>query len=228
MREERALRTDEAGGTGGGSGTMTMTMTAEDVHEIKKAEGVDGVLPIFHHRWSARAFADRQVAKEDLGRVFEAARWAASSSNEQPWRYLVGTRGTETHRKVFESLAPGNQVWAGRAPVLMIGVAKTRFSHNDAPNLYAIYDLGAASSYMTLQASALGLSTHQMAGFDREKARKLLKIPEGYEFGSAIALGYQDEPETLANEELIKREKAPRARKALNEFVFAEWGKGLF
>jgi nitroreductase len=205
-----------------------MTITASEVHRIKRARGEDGVLPIFHERWSARAFADRDVPKKDLLRVFEAARWAPSSNNEQPWRFVVGTRGTETHGKIFESLVGFNQTWAGKAPVLMVGVARARFSKNDAPNGYAVYDLGAASAYLTLQAAALGLTTHQMAGFDREKARTLLAIPEGYEFGSAIALGYQGEPETLANEELIKRESAPRERKALDEFVFAAWGKGLF
>jgi nitroreductase len=207
---------------------MITTMTAHETNRIKRAQGVDGVLPIFHERWSARAFADREVSKEDLRRVFEAARWAASSNNEQPWRYLVGTRGTQTHRNIFESLVGFNQHWAGKAPVLILGLARARFAKDDRPNLYAAYDLGAASAYLTLQATALGLNTHQMAGFDREKARALLEIPEGYEFGSVIALGYQDEPETLKNEELVKRETAPRHRKPLSEFVFAEWGQGLF
>lgn len=205
-----------------------MTMTAREVDQIKQAIPADGVLPIFHQRWSARAFADREVSKEDLRRVFEAARWAPSSSNEQPWRYVVGTRGTETHNKIAESLAPSNRIWAQKAPVLMIGVVKMRFSHRDAPNLYATYDMGAASAYLVLQAAALGLTTHQMAGFDREKARQLLEIPEGFDFGAAIALGYQDHPATLPDEELIKRETQPRQRKALGEFVFSEWGKGLF
>lgn len=204
------------------------TMTAGEVNEIKQAHGVDGVLPVFYKRWSARAFADRDVAEEDLRRVFEAARWAASSSNEQPWRFLVGRRGTQTHLRILETLAPLNQQWAQKAPVLILGVAKARFSHRDAPNHYAGYDLGAASSYLTLQAAALGLTTHQMAGFDREKARTLLGIPEAYELGAVIALGYQDAPAALANDELIRRETAPRERKALDEFVYEEWGKGLF
>jgi nitroreductase len=204
-----------------------MTKTAGEVNQIKRAPAVDGVLPIFHQRWSARSFADRDVPKDDLWRVFEAARWAASSSNEQPWRYVVGTRGTETHRKIFDSLVGFNQQWAGKAPVLILGLAKARLTHGDRPNAYAMYDLGAASSYLTLEAAALGLTTHQMAGFDREKARTLLGIPEGYEFGSVIALGYQDEPAKLGNEDLIERETTPRERKSLSEFVFAEWEKPL-
>jgi nitroreductase len=205
-----------------------MAMTASEVNEIKQAHSEDGVLPIFLERWSPRAFADRDVAEEDLRKVFEAARWAPSSSNEQPWRYVVGMRGTETHEKVLQSLVPGNQVWAQKAPVLILGLAKTRFSHNNSPNSYAVHDMGAASAHLVLQAAAQGLTAHQMAGFDREKARTLLGIPEGYEFGSAIALGYQGEPETLPNEELIKRESAPRQRKPLGEFVFGKWGEGLF
>jgi nitroreductase len=204
-----------------------MTLTAYEVNKIKQAHREDGVLPIFHERWSARAFADRDVPEADLKRVFEAARWTASSNNEQPWRFIVGQRGTETHEKIRQTLLGFNQPWAGKAPVLIVGVVKMRFERNDAPNTYALYDLGAASSYLTLQAAALGMTTHQMGGFDRGKSRELLGIPEGYEFGATIAMGYQDEPETLGSEELIKREMAPRARKKLGEIVFSEWGRAV-
>jgi nitroreductase len=204
-----------------------MTLSASEVHKIKQAISAPGVLPVIHERWSARAFADRDVSQEDLKRLFEAARWAPSSNNEQPWRYIVGTRGTETHRKIYESLVGFNQAWAGKAPVLILGVAKSTFSHNNTPNLHAVYDLGAASAYLVLQAAALGLTTHQMAGFDRDKARKLLGIPEGFELGVAMALGYQGEPETLGNDVLIQRETSPRERKPLSEFVYANWGEEL-
>jgi nitroreductase len=107
--------------------------------------------------------------------------------------------------------------------VLILGVAKTKFSHNDSPNRVALYDLGAASSYLTLQAAALGLSTHQMAGFDQDAARKSLEIPENYVIGAVVALGYQGEPGALANEQLAAQEVAPRKRKPLNEFVFSSW-----
>jgi nitroreductase len=134
----------------------------------------------------------------------------------------------ETHQKIYESLVGFNQQWAGKAPVLILGAAKTTFSSSGAHNGYALYDLGAASSYLTLQAAALGLTTHQMAGFDKEKARTLLGIPEDYALGAVIALGHQGEPETLASEELIKRESTPRTRKGLGEFVFSSWGEALF
>jgi nitroreductase len=208
-----------------------MTVTASQVKQIKQARPsdavTDGVLPIIHERWSARAFADRDVSADDLKRVFEAARWAASSYNEQPWRFLVGRRGSATHKGILDALTPVNQSWAGKAPVLILGVTKTTLSRRDGPNLYAVYDLGAASSYLTLQASALGLTAHQMAGFDREKARKLLEIPPEFELGAAIALGYQGDPETLPSEELVKRESAPRERKMLADFVYSEWGEPL-
>ena len=205
--------------------SWTMTLSAVEVTNLKQAPAVEGVLPVFHKRWSARAFDDRDVNAPDLRKVFEAARWAASANNEQPWRFLVGTRNSTTHEKLFECLVGFNKTWAGSAPVLILGVASNRFTHNGAANSYAMYDLGAASSYLTLQASALGLTTHQMAGYDHEAARRDLEIPEDYVLGSIIAMGFQGEPQTLGNEQLIERELAPRARKPLRELVFSAWGK---
>ncbi|MGD0736283.1 MAG: nitroreductase family protein [Terracidiphilus sp.] len=200
-----------------------MTLSAAEVNKVKQAPVADGVLPIFHQRWSPRSFADRDVATADLHKVFEAARWAASSFNEQPWRFLVGTRGSEAYTKIFNSLVEFNQAWAKSAPVLILGAAKTRFSHNDTPNRVAFYDLGAAASYLTLQAAALGISTHQMAGFDPDAARKAFGIPEVYELGAVIALGYLGEPAALPNEQMKTQETAPRTRKPLKEFVFSAW-----
>jgi nitroreductase len=200
-----------------------MTLSASEVHNLKQAPHVDGVLPILHQRWSPRSFADREVSRGDLAKVFEAARWAASSYNEQPWRFLVGHRNSPTYKKIFDSLVPFNQAWAVHAPVLILGVARTTFSHNDSPNRVALYDLGAAASYLTLQAAALGLSTHQMAGFDPDAARKSLEIPENYIIGAVIALGYQGEPAALPNDQFVSQEVAPRQRKPLSEFVFSAW-----
>jgi nitroreductase len=204
---------------------IDVTLSASEVHALKKAPAVEGVLPLFHERWSPRSFTDREVSAALLAKVFEAARWAASSFNEQPWRFLLGRRGDSAYNKIFESLGEFNQKWARTAPVLILGAARTKFSHNDAENRVALYDLGAAASYMTLQAAALGLATHQMAGFDPEKAKKLFGIPEEYIMGAAIALGYQGEPAALGDETLIEREIAARTRKPLGEFVFKEWGE---
>jgi nitroreductase len=201
-----------------------MSLSIEEVNRVKRAPEVDGVLPLFHSRWSPRSFSDREVSSADLETVFEAARWAASSYNEQPWRFLVGTRGSDTYKKIFDSLIPFNQSWATSAPVLILGVATTKFSHNDSPNRVALYDLGAAASYLTLQAAALGLATHQMAGFDPEAARKAFGIPDDYNFGAVIALGYQGEPAALTNEQMHAQEIAPRQRKPLQEMMLKSWG----
>jgi nitroreductase len=200
-----------------------MTISAVEAHELKKAPAVRGVLPIIHTRWSPRSFSDRQVSPADLALVFEAARWAASSYNEQPWRFLVGTRNSLTYKKIYDSLGAFNQAWAGVAPVLILGAARTKFSHNEEPNRVALYDLGAAASYLTLQAAALGLATHQMAGFDTDAARKAFEIPEVFVIGAVIALGYQGEPSALGNDKLLAQETAPRERKPLKDFVFSAW-----
>lgn len=200
-----------------------MTLSAVEVNHLKHAPAVHGVLPVFHQRWSARAFDGRKVSTADLARVFEAARWAPSSSNEQPWRFLVGLHGSDTYNKIFSTLVGFNKTWAGKAPVLILGTASAN-SSNGKPNAYALYDLGAATSNITLQAAALGLTTHQMAGYDHEAARQVLGIPADYALGAVIALGYQGEPSTLENEQLLAREVAPRDRKSLNEVAFSAWG----
>jgi nitroreductase len=205
-----------------------MTLSAIEVNDLKQAPAVEGVLPAVLGRWSARSFADREVSTAELRKVFEAARWTASSYNEQPWRFFLGLRNNPlnslTYKKILSTLTGFNQGWAGAAPVLMLGVASTKFSHNGTANRNALYDLGAAASYLTLQAAALGLTSHQMAGYDQAAARQVLKIPEGYDLGAVIALGYQGEPSALAQEELIALETTPRVRKPLSEFVLSAWG----
>jgi len=203
-----------------------MPASASEVASQKHAPAVDGVLPVFHQRWSARAFSPRQVSKADLHRIFEAARWAPSSNNEQPWRYIVGLRGTPTHEKIAACLLGFNQAWAPKAPVLIVGLAKAKMT-NGSTNHFAFYDLGASTASLVLQAAALGMTTHQMGGIDREKARAQLEIPAEYEIAAAIALGYQDHPETLGNEELVKRELSPRNRKPLSEIALSAWGQPL-
>lgn len=203
----------------------SVVLTASEADAVKRAPEVEGVLPAIHERWSARSFDGREVSSAVLRKVFEAARWAASSNNEQPWRFVVGRRGDGTWKKIYETLVGFNRTWAHRAPVLIVGAAATRFSKNGAENRFALYDLGAASSYLTLEAAALGLTTHQMAGFDQEAARKAFAIPDEYAIGAVIALGYQDEPAALGDAVLIERETAARTRKALDEIVFSEWGK---
>jgi nitroreductase len=200
-----------------------MTLSKTEVNHLKHAPHVDLVLPIFHERWSPRAFDDRDVSPSELASVFEAARWTASSGNSQPWRFLVGTRGSATHNKIHEALVDFNKEWAGHAPVLILGTTLAVNPKTDKPNAYALFDLGAASSYLTLQAASQGLVAHQMAGFSQDTARRLLEIPENYALGSVIALGYQGEPAALPNSTLVERELAPRERKPLSEIAFSSW-----
>ena len=201
-----------------------MTLSAIEIDQLKQAHTIEGVLSVIAGRWSSRSFADREVSPADLAKVFEAARWSASAYNEQPWRFLVGRRGSSTYKKIVSTLGGFNRDWAGAAPVLILGAASTTFSHNGSSNTYALYDLGAAAGALTLQASALGLRTHSMAGFDHAAARQIFQIPDDYNLGAVIALGYQGEPSALVQENLIALETTPRTRKPLSEFVLEEWG----
>ena len=177
-------------------------------------------------RWSPRAFSERPVEPEELRSLLEAARWAPSSYNEQPWSFLVATKESPVeYDRLLSCLIEGNQRWAKTAPVLMLSVAKLRFDHNGALNRHAFHDVGLAVENLIVQATALGLAAHQMAGFEVEKARELYRIPEGHDPVAAIALGYPGDPESLP-ERLRERELAPRTRKPPEKFVFSgEWGK---
>jgi nitroreductase len=201
-------------------------MTIEEVNKLKHAPAIEGLSPLFLDRWSPRAFSNREVSHADLKRVFEAARWAPSSGNAQPWRFIVGIRDSETHAKLVSTLAGFNKDWAPKAPVLILGTTNA-VNARGAANAYAMYDLGAAAVSITLAAEALGLATHQMGGYDHDAARKEFSIPESYQLGSVMALGFQDEPAALGNDELISRETAPRARKPLMELAFSAWDEPL-
>lgn len=181
---------------------------------------------LIKNRWSPRAFDARPVEPEKLRSLFEAARWAASSMNSQPWYFIVATKDDpETFGRVLQSFVEFNRSWAKNAPVLALSVARMNFEHNGEPNRYAFHDVGQAAANLALQAHALGLQVHQMGGILPEKARELFAIPEGYDVVAGIALGYPGDPESLP-EKLKERELAPRTRKATSSFVFAgEWGK---
>lgn len=196
----------------------------EATEKLKHAPDVAGVHDVIRRRWSPRAFADKDVSATDLKTIFEAARWAASSSNEQPWRFLVGRRGDETYRKIFNALVEFNQSWAKSAPVLVLSVARKTFTGKGAPNRHNLHDTGAATANLALQATANGLHTHSMAGFDPEQLRASFAIPSDYDIGAVTAVGYFGDPATLP-EHLLKMEVAPRQRKPLEEFVFSDWEK---
>jgi nitroreductase len=204
------------------------TETATALPFLKLAETDAAIHDLIRSRWSPRAFSDRNVSNEDLKSVLEAARWAASSYNEQPWRFFVVRKSDgEAYQRVFATLAPANQAWAARAPVLIIMAAKKSFSHNGAPNYYALHDAGQALAHLMLQATALGLHAHGMAGFNHEKAREVIGIPDDYDIGAAVVLGYAGDPDQLA-EQTRKMELAKRQRRPLSEIAFgSRWNEPL-
>lgn len=180
--------------------------------------------PLISYRWSPRAISTRPVEPEKVKRVLEAARWAPSSFNEQPWRFLVATADQPDWLERLQSYLSAGNVWAKSAPVLIASAYLTHFTHNEKPNASALRDLGAAEQNMTLQAYASGLVMHQIAGFDRQRLKQEL-LPEGFEPGAMSALGYLGDTEQLG-EELQERERRPRLRKPLAEFVFGpRWGE---
>jgi nitroreductase len=173
-------------------------------------------------RWSPYAFADRDVDPRDLRSLFEAARWAPSSYNEQPWSYLVALReDADGFERLLSCLVEPNQAWARHAPVLALGVARERFERNDKPNAAARHDLGLAAGNLLVEATSRGLSVHQMIGILPDRARELYRIPDHSRALTALAIGYPGAPERLP-EGLRERDLQPRTRKPLSEFVFAE------
>ncbi|HKM67192.1 MAG TPA: nitroreductase family protein [Candidatus Acidoferrum sp.] len=181
---------------------------------------------LLQHRWSPRAFSEKPVPPEVLRSLFEAARWAPSSNNEQPWAFLVTTRDDqENHSRMLSTLVEFNQVWAKHAPVLAIAVSELAFAKTGKPNRNAFYDTGAAVASLSSEATSRGLFVHQMAGFDPHKAIELFEIPSGWEPIAAFVIGYPGDPESLP-EPLRGRETGLRERKPLVSFVMGgHWGK---
>lgn len=199
---------------------FAMASDGASIPAVKLAEGVEGVVEAIAHRWSPRAFLEKGVEVEKLHVLFEAARWAASCFNEQPWRFLVARKEEpEAFARMLSILVPKNQDWAKGAAVLMLTVARRNFAHNNTVNRHALHDTGAALSQLAVQAASMGLQAHAMAGFDMDKARLVLKVPAEFEMGAAVALGYPG-PSTMVAEAFRKAEEAPRARKPLSEIVF--------
>ncbi len=180
---------------------------------------------ILKRRWSPRAFSDRMVEPEKLRSLWEAARWAPSSFNEQPWHFIVATRDKPAeHEKLLSCLVEKNQQWARNAPVLMVSVTELNFAKTGKPNRHAFHDVGLAMGNLLVEATALNLFVHQMAGFSPEKVKELFTVPEGFEPVAAIAIGYGADPST-APEAFRQQETAPRSRRSINTFVFeGKWG----
>lgn len=180
---------------------------------------------LISERWSPYSYSNRPVPQADLRSIFEAARWAASSFNEQPWRYIVATRDrTDDFERILSCLLDGNRIWAKEVPALALGCIRQTFSRNNKPNRVAQHDLGLASASLSLEATSRGVYVHQMAGLMPDKAREVFGIPEGFEAVTALALGYRSEPGT-GDSSLLARDERPRTRRPLDEFVFGgHWG----
>ena len=185
----------------------------------KSADFGAAILDVIKKRRSRRAYASKAVEQEKIRSLFEAARWAPSSLNEQPWFYIYATSDQQNlWSKIFEAVNEGNKVWARRAPLLIVSLARKNFIRFDSPNPSARYDLGAANAFLSLQAAHLGLNVHQMAGFDHKTLVQNLGVPATYEPVIVMAIGYPGDTEKLP-ENLKARELAPRERYIEQEFV---------
>jgi nitroreductase len=197
----------------------------------KHAESSHEILDIIRHRWSPRAFDPaRVVADDDLRRLFEAARWAPSSFNEQPWRFVMADRRRhpDAFAAMLDTLDPSNRSWAQHAPVLVLIAVSLTLKRTGDVNQNAWYDAGQAVGYLTLQATSLGLAIRQMEGFDREQAARACGVPESFRPGVIMALGYAGEPDLLSTEKERASERRPRSRQPIGEFVFQErWGNAF-
>jgi nitroreductase len=189
------------------------------------------IVPLIRERWSPRAYlASKPVDSDTLWRLFEAARWAPSSRNEQPWRFVVVRRHDEAdvHEKVVQALSTGNQAWAPLAPLLLVVAVKLHVGDNADVNRHAYYDTGHAVALLTIQAQAMGLGVRQMEGFDRSAVTTLIGMPADYEAAVVMAVGYPTTPDVLSVEKQRASETAPRTRRPASEFVFAgSWGRSL-
>lgn len=186
------------------------------------------VIGPIERRYSPYLFEDKSVSDQDLKQCLEAARWAASSFNDQPWSWIVARREDQrAFAAMLGILAEPNQAWAAKASVLIVSVIRTTFRRNGQANRVALHDLGAAAAMMSLQATALGLQIHQMAGIDVAAAAKIYQVPDDHQVQTAIAIGYpmtgQVDPD---DESMRQRERDARQRLTLGEQVFSEtWGR---
>lgn len=186
---------------------------------IKIANTKHDVLDLIKNRWSPRSFSDQVIPEKDLHTMLEAAGWAASANNEQPWQYFYASKNHDGFAEIADSLLSGNKPWAQHADVLLVAVARKTYEANQKENSSALHDLGMANAHLLLQASVLGIYGHMMGGFDKSKIEKTLGLTENQEAVIVIALGYLDEADKL-EEPYKTREITPRVRKPLSDFVF--------
>jgi len=188
----------------------------------KPASTDHAIEDLLRRRWSPRAFSAEPVSSEALHSLLEAARWAPSAMNEQPWRFIVAPHSDrDAFARIVACLVPGNQRWASAAAVLMLTFAQTTFARTGKQNPHAWHDVGLAVANLTVQATALGLSVHQMGGIDRDQIRATYKVPGEFAPVTGLAIGHVGDPATLADD-LAERERAPRSRRPQEELVFVD------
>ena len=175
------------------------------------------IQPFFVDRWSPRAMTGEEITREELTRMFEAARWAMSSMNNQPWRFLYAFRNTPHWQTFYNLLTPGNQAWCKDAAALLVVLSKTTFD-NGKPARTHSYDTGAAWYSFALQGVTSGLVVHGMQGFSYDRAKEDLGVPDGYEVEAMIAVGRPGEPDGLP--QALQEREQPSQRKKVGEFAF--------
>ena len=179
------------------------------------------ILDVLADRWSPRSFSDKPVEKEKILKMLEAARWAPSCFNEQPWSFVISDKNEDPdgYKRLFNCLLEGNQAWAGTAPILMLSVAKLFFEYNNKPNRFGYHDVGMAVGNLLAQGTSMNLYVHQMAGYQKDAARSVFGIPDGYDPVAMFAVGYLGEADQLP-EGVTEREDEPRKRYPVEEFTY--------
>lgn len=213
-RETRRTATD--GGEAVAAERSPLTEVTPEVAEHRDPD--HDVAPVFVNRWSPRAMTGEAVAEADLRALFEAARWAPSSRNNQHWRFLYAERGDEAWETYLDLLAEGNRTWAADAGALLVVVSKTTFDYNGEPAGSHSFDTGAAWQNLALEATRRDIATHPIGGFDREAARERLDVPEEFDVEAMVAVGHRADPDTLPDD--LREREFPKGRKPLDEIVF--------
>lgn len=184
----------------------------------KKASSIYELHPFIEERWSPRSFADRPIEKITIEQLFEAVRWAASSNNYQPWRFIYAHKGSEAYSKILDCLSDFNQKWVGNAPVLTLTAIKEQFD-NGKDNYHALHDLGLAMGNLTFQAQSMGIALHHMAGVDWKKSHVAFNVPDGYHVVTGIAMGYYGGDPKVLPSDLQEAETKARERKKRDDIL---------
>lgn len=189
----------------------------QEFESIKKREPRYNINPIFVNRWSPRSMTGEEISHDDLMGLFEAARWAPSSYNNQPWRFIYGKRNTENWDRIYSLMVEGNKIWAKNASVLVVVVSRKDFEYNEKPARTYQFDAGSAWQNLALEATSRGLATHAMQGFDYDKAKVDLEVPENFDVMAMIAIGKRGQKESLPPN--LQKNEYPTDRKPLEEIV---------